>query len=133
MAINNVILCGRLVDNPTFRKIGEKSNVNFKLAVDRDKKVDGQPTADFINCVAWMSTADVINKYTIKGSQVNVIGRLQTRNYDGSDGRKVYVTEIVVNSVQLLGKKVVNEVQERETTTNSEDGGIIISSDDLPF
>lgn len=106
--INRVVLVGRLTKDVEVRKTATGLSVaSFTVACDRrgSRNQDGssaQPSADFINCVAWRQTADFLGSYARKGAMVGVDGKIQTRNYDGSDGRKVYVTEVVADSVQLL-------------------------------
>jgi single-strand DNA-binding protein len=105
--INRVILVGRLTRDPQTRKTPNGASVtSFTVACDRrGQKVEGQPTADFINCVCWNRTADVVAQYTHKGSLVGVEGRIQTRSYDDQNGRRVFVTEVLADSVQFLEPK----------------------------
>lgn len=125
--MNQVNLIGRLTKDAELKTTNSgKKLTNFTLAVrNRDE-------ADFINCIAWEKTAEIICKYTTKGSQIGVTGRIATRNYDGSDGRKVYITEIVVSEVELLEKKPdradPKSVWEAEVVEKIE-----IPEDDLPF
>lgn len=110
--INRVILVGRLTRNPELRKTPSGASVvSFTLAVDRTFKSPNQPTADFINCVAWNKTADLMAQYLHKGSLIGVEGRLQTRNYDNQQGQRVYVTEVVADSVQFLEPKGASSPQ----------------------
>ena len=81
------------------------SVVSFTVACTRRFKQEGQPDADFINTVAWNKTADIVSQYTHKGSLVGVEGRIQTRSYDDQSGKRVYVTEVVADSVQFLESK----------------------------
>lgn len=99
--INNVVLVGRLTKDIELRKSQSGQSVcSFTVAVNRWSE-----EADFINCVAWKQSADFLSQYASKGDVVSVEGRIQTRSYEGEHG-KVYVTEVVANSVQLLsGKK----------------------------
>lgn len=105
--INRVVLVGRLTRDPQSRKTPNgKSVTSFTVACDRrGQKVEGQPTADFINCVSWNKVADVVAQYTHKGSLVGVEGRIQTRNYDDQSGNKVFITEVLADSVQFLEPK----------------------------
>lgn len=81
----------------------------FTIAVNRPyTNEDGERKADFINCVAWDKLAENLAKYQKKGNQIAVEGRIQTRNYDGSDGKKVYVTEIMVSNISYLDTKKDN-------------------------
>lgn len=104
--INRVVLVGRITKDLVLRKTASGvSVVSFTLAVNRRVKKEGQPDADFINCQAWQGVADVLHKYTKKGSLIGVEGRIQTRSYDDRSGKRVYVTEVVADSVQFLEPK----------------------------
>lgn len=104
--INRVVLVGRLTKDPVLRKTANGASVvSFTVACTRRFKQEGQPDADFINTVAWNKTADIVSQYTHKGSLVGVEGRIQTRSYDDKDGKRVYVTEVVADSVQFLESK----------------------------
>ena len=104
--INRVVLVGRLTKDPVLRKTANGVSVtSFTLACTRRYKQEGQPDADFINTVVWNKTADSVSQYTHKGSLVGVEGRIQTRSYDDKDGKRVYVTEVVADSVQFLESK----------------------------
>lgn len=104
--INRVVLVGRMTRDPELRKTNTgKSVVGFTLALNRVKKVEGQPSADFIQVVCWNKTADAVNQYCKKGSLVGVEGRLQSRSYDNPQGQKVYVVEVIADSVQFLESK----------------------------
>ena len=105
--MNSVTLTGRLVRDPQIRYASQSQMAvaNFTLAVDRVRTRDSkEPTADFPDIVAFGKTAEIIEKYAAKGSLIGVTGRLQTRSYE-KDGRKVYVTEVVAERVDLLGRK----------------------------
>lgn len=152
--INNVTLVGRLTKDIELRYTQSgKANASFNLAVNRRFKQEGQPDADFISCVAWNSVADALSKYTSKGSLIGVTGRIQTRNYE-SNGKKVYVTEVIVNEVTFLEPKKQEPVyrqptqpqqyqqpvqtQYQQQTFPYTEGGnfgetIDIQSDDFPF
>ena len=104
--INRVVLVGRLTKDPVLRKTANGASVvSFTVACTRRFKQEGQPDADFINTVAWNKTADIVQQYTHKGSLVGVEGRIQTRSFDDKDGKRVYVTEVVADSVQFLESK----------------------------
>lgn len=104
--INRVVLVGRLTKDPVLRKTANGASiVSFTVACTRRFKQEGQPDADFINTVAWNKTADIVHQYTHKGSLVGVEGRIQTRSYDDQSGKRVYVTEVVADSVQFLESK----------------------------
>ena len=105
--MNSVILTGRLTRDPQIRYASKSQMAvaNFTLAVDRARTREGQDRdADFPDVVAFGKTAEVIEKYAGKGSLIGVSGRLQTRTYE-KDGRRVYVTEVVAERVELLGRR----------------------------
>lgn len=154
--INRVVLVGRMTKDPVLRKTGTGASVtSFTVACDRRIKTEGQPTADFINCVCWNKVADNTAQFTHKGSLVGVEGRIQTRSYDDQSGRRVYVTEVVADSVQFLEPKGTNSAAAVNAYTPDYDTGnqgyqsdnaspsyssdfassdtLDIASDDLPF
>ena len=107
--MNKACIIGRLVRDPEVRNTQNNTMVcSFSLAVNRRFKQEGQPDADFINIVAWNKTAEFVAKYFTKGQQVAVVGRIQTRNYDDKDGKKVYVTEVVAEEVHFAESKKDN-------------------------
>ena len=109
--INNVTLVGRLTRDPELRYTGNGTAVvSFTIAADRPfTNSQGEREADFINCVAWRRTAEVVSNYTHKGSLVGVTGRIQTRSYENNEGRTVYVTEVVVENFRMLESKATAE------------------------
>ena len=102
--MNKVVLVGRLTKDPEVKMTSSQVQfVNFTIAVDRRfKDSNGQRQADFINCVAWRQTATFISSYFRKGSRIGVVGSLQSRSYDGNDGQKRYVTEVVVDEAEFV-------------------------------
>ena len=102
--LNRVVLVGRITKDPELRKTQSGlSTVSFTVACNRRFTSQGQePQADFINCVAWRQTADYMANYVKKGALLGVEGRIQTRNYEDQTGKRVYVTEVVCDSVQTL-------------------------------
>lgn len=105
--MNKVVLIGRLTKDPDLRYTTNNiASVSFSIAVNRPfTNQSGVREADFINIVAWKKQAENVKKYITKGSMVAVEGRIQTRNYDDKDGKKVYVTEVVADAVQFLEPK----------------------------
>ena len=106
--MNKAILIGRLTRDPELRYTNSNRAVcQFSIAIDRPftNQATGQREADFINIVVWDKQAENVGKYVTKGRLVAVEGRIQTRNYDNNEGRKVYVTEVVANNVQFLESK----------------------------
>lgn len=157
--INRVILTGRLARDPELRKTQSGLSVcGFQLAVDRPKlKGQDEAVTDWISCQAWRQSADYICNYAKKGALLAVDGRIQTRNYDNASGQKVYVTEVVCDSVQLLESKSASENRSATMGYQPQNAGyaqanpfgdaaandgfddfsagptLDISSDDLPF
>ncbi len=157
--MNNVSLVGRLTKDPELRTVSTgNTTCNFTVAINRQfTNANGERETDFINCVIWGKQAENLAKYCTKGSLVGVSGRIQTRNYDGADGKKVYVTEVAANNITFLGSKNgasdanmnenVNFAEEAknndnglvETTDLTEDpfkdfgSEVVLSDDDLPF
>lgn len=112
--MNKAILIGRLTRDPELRYTSSNRAVcQFTIAIDRPftNQSTGNREADFINIVAWDKTGENVGKYMTKGRLIAVEGRIQTRNYDNNEGRKVYVTEVIANNVQFL--------ESRNATTNS--------------
>ena len=127
--MNKVVLMGRLTKEPEMRATQSNTAVcSFSLAVNRRFKQEGQPDADFINVVAWAKTAEFVSKYFTKGQQVAVIGRIQTRNYDDKDGKKVFVTEVVAEEVYFADSK-----KEQSNATTSAGFMAVEGDNDLPF
>lgn len=134
--INNWVGVGRVTREFELRKTQSGTSVvSFTVAINR--KFSKEEEADFINVVAWDKTADFLAKYGFKGGLVGVEGRIQTRHYEDKTGQRVYVTEVVANSVQLLEWKERETSYQNETTNETveeyEDVTLNISSDDLPF
>ena len=96
---------GRLAKDVDFRQNNDLSIARFTVACDRKFKRDGEPTADFINCVAFGKTADFVNKYFIKGSRIGVTGHIQTGSYTNREGNKVYTTEVAVEDAEFVESK----------------------------
>lgn len=105
--MNKVILIGRLVADPDIRHTQSgKCVASYRLAVDRAFKSDGQPEADFINCVAWGKSGEFCQKYLHKGMKIAIEGRIQTGSYTKDDGTKVYTTDVIVEHHEFCeGKK----------------------------
>src|SRR5699024_9998343 len=105
--MNRTILVGRLTKDPELRYTANGVAVaNFTLAVNRNfKNKQGEQEADFINCIVWQKPAENAANYLKKGSLAGVDGRIQTRNHENNEGRRVYVTEVVAESVQFLEPK----------------------------
>jgi single-strand DNA-binding protein len=102
--MNRVVLVGRLTKDPELRYTPNGVPVaTFTLAVNRTfSNQQGEKEADFINCVIWRKAAENVANYLKKGSLAGVDGRIQTRNFEGQDGKRVYFTEVIAESVQFL-------------------------------
>ena len=128
--MNHFVGIGRLVRDPNVKYTqGGKAYASFTLAIDRRKSGEGNPQADFISCVAWEKTAEVISQYCTKGKKIAVEGRIQTRSYDANDGTKRYVTEVVVNSMEFCDSKGGGA----STTNGGAYAGTPVPDDDIPF
>lgn len=105
--MNKVFLIGRLTRDPELRYTSSNiATATFSIAVNRNfANQNGEREADFINIVVWRKQAENVKNYLTKGSQVAIDGRIQTRTYDGQDGQKRYVTEVVADNVQFLDSK----------------------------
>lgn len=146
--MNKVCLTGRTTKDIELRYTPAPNSIavgSFTLAVNRRfKNKDGNYDADFINCVAFRSTAETLNKYVKKGDMLGVEGHIQTRTYDAQDGSKRYVTEVMVDNIDFLQPKKddtqsgqargqVEDIPQNYTTDYDEDSDIQLSDDDLPF
>lgn len=104
--MNKVMLVGRLCNDPELKQTGENKYIRFNVAVNRRvAKEDGTRDADFISCVAWNKTAEVINQYFKKGSLIALEGRIQTGSYEKDNGEKVYTTDVIVENFTFTEKK----------------------------
>ena len=153
--MNKVFLIGRLTRDPELRYTSSNLPVaTFSLAVNRNfTSQSGEREADFINILVWRKQAENVKNYLTQGSQVAIDGRIQTRTYDGEDGKKRYITEVVADNVQFLDTKSARESMNTSTqdvtpsdfsdsmpTTNVKNdpfsdfgSSIEINDDELPF
>ena len=138
--MNKVILLGRLTRNPEVRysqgQNGEQMAIaRYNLAVDRrGKKVEGQPTADFISCVAFGKNGEFAEKYLKQGTKIAITGHIQTGNYTNKDGQKVYTTDVIIDEQEFAESKSSSDRTEERPSAN--DGFVPIPDDiegDLPF
>ncbi|MFC0561274.1 single-stranded DNA-binding protein [Halalkalibacter alkalisediminis] len=111
--LNRVVLVGRLTRDPELRYTPNGVAVaNFTLAVNRTfSNQQGERDADFINCVIWRKPAENVANYLKKGSLAGVDGKIQTRSYDNNEGKRVFITEVVADSVQFLEPRGSNSNQ----------------------
>lgn len=153
--INRVTLVGRLTKDPEFRTTQSGIDVaTFTLAVNRNfTNAQGEREADFINIIVFRKQAHNVNNYLSKGKLAGVDGRIQSRSYENQEGRRIFVTEVVADSVQFLEPKNSNGSQQdtyqqqaqsqTQRGQNTKPQGqnpfanandpIDISDDDLPF
>ena len=135
--INNVVLVGRLVRDPELRYTPNNQAVaTFSLAVNHNfKSQNGEREADFINCVIWRQQAENLANWAKKGALVGITGRIQTRNYENQQGQRVYVTEVVAESFQVLEKRdnTANQNSMTEQMPPSYTSPMDITDDKLPF
>lgn len=119
--INNVTLIGRATKELDLRYTASGIAVaTFTLAVNRNyKNQNGDREADFINCVIWRKPAETFANYVRKGMLVGIVGRIQTRFYENQQGQRVYVTEIIVESFQLLESRSQAEEREQKQRTST--------------
>ena len=118
--INKAILIGNVGQDPEIRYTGDVNNgtkvATFRLATTeryRDRSGNLQEHTEWHNIVVWRNTADVVEKYVKKGTQVYVEGRIRTRSWDDQTGNKRYVTEIVADTLQLLGRRPEGQGQQQ--------------------
>lgn len=144
--INRVVLVGRLTKDPEFRTTPSGVSIaNFTLAVNRTfTNAQGEREADFVNVVVFRKQAENVNNYLFKGNLAGVDGRLQSRSYENNEGKRIFVTEVVADSVQFLEPKGSNNQQggtNNQQSSNISSGqnnpfdnsNVDIGSDDLPF
>lgn len=153
--INNSTIVGRITETPELRQTGSGIGVtNFTVAVERNfANAQGERETDFIRCIAWRKTAEIITKLAYKGSLVGVVGAIETGSYENNEGRTVYTTEINVDNFQILEPKSVTDERRGGQSTKpsyqkkqpskddnpfenvnfDKDGTTDISDDDLPF
>jgi len=128
--LNNVNLQGRITSNIELKKTNSgKSVTSFSLAVQRNFKQDGEYPTDFINIVAWGNTAEFIEKYFSKGSQILVSGRIETRKWQDNNNNTRYATEVIAESVYFCEKKAESRIDVKAEDDYEE----IPISDELPF
>ena len=136
--MNKVIEIGRLVREPEIRYSQGASSTciaRYTLAVDRKFKQEGQPNADFINCIAFGKLGEFAEKYLHKGTKIAVTGRIQTGSYTNKDGQKVYTTDVVVEEQEFCESKSQSNSQPQPTQSNDNSWMNIPDGveDSLPF
>ena len=129
--MNKAILVGNLTRDPEHRTTSNGTSVtSFTVAVQRRfKDADGNYQADFINCVAWRSTAEFVGKYFTKGMKIGVVGSIQTRTYEDRDGVRRYATEVVVDEAEFVGSKAQNPGVQKPTEQESRTADDLFAED----
>lgn len=139
--LNKAILVGRLTKDPELRSTATGVSVlNFTVAVTRNYARQGEERqSDFINCVAFRNTADFISRYFAKGNLISIDGTIQTRTWDDQEGKRHWVTEVMVNEAHFVeGKKDSSysdsaDQFQRPAEPPIQDFGPDTTDDDLPF
>ena len=128
--MNNLTIIGNLVRNPELRTTQSGSTVcSFTVAVNRRKKVQGQPEADFFRVSAWNQLGENCQKYLAKGRKVSVVGSVSVHAYSMQDGKPGASLEVMANDVEFLSSK--GEAESNSATDES--GYTPVESDDLPW
>ena len=145
--INNVTLVGRLTKDVELKYTPSNvANVSFALAVNRTfKNANGERESDFINCVIWRKSAENFANFVKKGALIGITGRIQTRNYENTQGQRVYITEVIAENFQMLesrnqqqGQQQAQPQQAKQQQAKQPDpfsGGapMDLNDDSLPF
>ena len=154
--MNKVMLIGRITHDLDLRYTPSGTAVlQFNIAINRSKDENGEQKADFPTIVVWGKQAENLNRYQKKGSQIGIVGRIQTRNYDNNEGKKVYVTEVIAENVEFLESKKddsnfknLTETQPKNNTSEEltedpyanfgnqitlDDLDSVVNDNDLPF
>lgn len=144
MSVNKFIGLGNVTKDPEIRVAGEHKVATFGLAMNERGYTLANGTVvpekvEFITVVAWRGLAEIIEKYVKKGDKLYVEGKVKTRSYDDKDGNKRYVTEIMVDNIELLGNKPSSTFQseskavEERAKTFTANKNEVVDTDDLPF
>lgn len=145
--MNKVVIAGRLTRDPETRYSQSSEPlaiVRMSVAVNRRFKKDGEPSADFINCVAFGKTGEFISKYFNKGKMIGIVGRIHTNSWTDNNGQKRYSTEVLIEEAEFLESKSASEsytnnepakpnnepIKNSEEFYSVEDG---VDDDSLPF
>ena len=135
--MNKVELIGRITRDLEVRTGDSTSILNFNVAVQRDfKDKDGKYGADFINCVAFGKQAEFVSNYFKKGSQIALVGRIQTGNYTNKEKKTIYTTDVVIEKAEFVGSKSENTGNTGNTTEKKSDDEFLSipdTLDDVPF
>lgn len=139
MAFNKVILIGNMAQDPELKTTPNGTTTcSFSIAVNRRFAKEGEQSCDFINVVAWKTTAEFVSKHFTKGKQILVFGRLQTRSWKDKDGNNRYATEVVAEEVSFVGSKETateakNDRYMPDVYKSQTQFEAVSSEEDLPF
>lgn len=132
--MNKVELLGRLIKDIELKETSNdkgntfnKKYARFTLAVGRDKQVN------YISCIAWEKTAELLQKYCKKGSQVGIVGHIQTGQYDDKDGKRVYTTDVVVEELDIIWDNKEEDKQLGYSFKGDKNDIPPVTDEDLPF
>jgi len=137
--MNKVILIGNLTKDPEISTTQNGVSVcRFTVAVSRKfTNAEGERETDFINVIVWRTLADNCHKFLKKGSKAAIVGSIQTRSYDGTDGTKRYITEVVADEVEFISTKNADSTDAEPKTEKAKKEDVSklepISDNDLPF
>lgn len=133
--MNKSILMGRLTKDPELRYTSGNNTAvcSFTIAVNRRMAKEGQPQADFINCISWSKSAEFVSKYFKKGQQIVVIGRIQTRSWEDNESRKHYATEVVTEEVYFAGSRPKSDMNSSDADDSSNQLQPEEEDSELPF
>lgn len=130
--MNNCNFTGRLTKDPELKTTQSgKKYLRFCLAVDGIKDKDGNKTADFVDCIAWNKSGEIIAQYARKGSKLGISGRLHTTTYD-KDGEKRKSVDVVVNEFELLDSKPKDQAEQPQELPQEQPDQIDLPQE-LPF
>lgn len=133
-ALNRCAIIGNIGKDPEVRSVGDSQVAQFSVAVTerwKNKAGEQQESTEWFNIVAWRGLASVAQQYLNKGMQVYVEGKIKTRSWEAEDGSKRYITELIADSIQMLGKKEAGQQQQSRTPPPSANNSSM--DDDLPF
>lgn len=136
MALNVVVLMGRLARDVEIRENGDLKIATFVVAVNRDRSKEND-AADFIRCVAFRQSAEFVSKYFSKGDMIAVEGRLSVRQYKDKDGNNRSMTEVIANRISFCGSRreagKVDDSPQMYATDVNDVADVPDTADDLPF
>lgn len=132
--MNRLTIIGNLTGDPVLNSVGEKTVCNFSVAVNRRKKIEGQPEADFFRVAVWGRTAENCQKFLAKGRRVAVVGQVSVRTYQANDGTTRASMEVFAEDVEFLNSPN-SSVQNEAPQEQAAPAGVFtaVETDELPF